>query len=177
VVTQIDGISTMSTKKPARNGSGQRSERPPILASLVALVSFVLLAVATVWGAFSTNYRLSEPYRAVLMHEIRVAEAASLDLAALRRGRGEFLKTCTACHGPRGEAKPNLGKDLRASEFLAAKSDSELRMFLKLGRNTWDADNTTGVAMPPKGGNPMLDDDDLADIVQFLRYLQASANY
>lgn len=32
--------------------------------------------------------------------------------------------------------------------------------------------NTTGVAMPPKCGNPSLTDQDLADVVAYLRTLQ-----
>jgi disulfide bond formation protein DsbB len=121
----------------------------------------------------STNYRVSASLRAQNMRERIMAEKYSLDLAAIQRGRTVFLKSCTACHGPQGEARPRLGKDLRISKFIADKSDQQMVMFLKLGRNTWDKDNTTGVAMPPKGGNPMVTDQDLTDIVQFIRFLQA----
>lgn len=41
--------------------------------------------------------------------------------------------------------------------------------FLKVGRDPSDPLNTTGVAMPPKGGNPALSDQDLLDIVAFVR--------
>ena len=160
------------------NEQGTRSSRGsefPIGACVFTAICIVLLAVTTVWGAMATNRRAGEALRTRRMRETNIAEAFSLDLAAVRRGREEFMRTCTACHGPKGEAKPNLGKDLRESEFLESKSDAEMKMFLKLGRNTWEPENTTGVAMPPKGGNPMITDDDLVDIVQFLRYLQADA--
>ena len=33
-------------------------------------------------------------------------------------------------------------------------------------------DNTTGIQMPPKGGNPAMSDDDILDIIAYLRTLQ-----
>jgi disulfide bond formation protein DsbB len=41
--------------------------------------------------------------------------------------------------------------------------------FIKTGRPASDPLNTTGVDMPPKGGNPALSDQDLADIIAFIR--------
>lgn len=163
----------MNEPQPTDRPGARRGDPFPIALTGVAVICVALLAVTTIWGAMATNWRVGADLRTQMMRETLIAEEHSIDLVAMRRGRDEFLKTCTACHGPRGEALPNLGKDLRESEFLASKSDTQLAMFLKLGRNTWDADNTTGVAMPPKGGNPMITDDDLKDIVQFLRFIQA----
>ncbi len=87
--------------------------------------------------------------------------------------RGEELfVTCAACHGPNGEGVEGLGKDMTASEFIASKSDDELVEFIKVGRAPDDPLNTTGVAMLPKGGNPALSDEDLYDIVAYIRTLQ-----
>jgi disulfide bond formation protein DsbB len=144
----------------------------PLVALLIVLFFVGLFAAGTVGGAISTNFRVSADLRNRNLKERIVAEKFGLDLNAIRLGREEYLKTCTACHGPRGEAKPRLGKDLRISKFIAEKSDSQLVMFLKLGRNTWEPDNTTGVAMPPKGGNPMITDQDLGNIAQYIRFLQ-----
>ena len=41
--------------------------------------------------------------------------------------------------------------------------------FVKVGRPTGDPLNTTGVDMPPKGGNPALSEEDLYDIVAYIR--------
>lgn len=84
----------------------------------------------------------------------------------------ELFVTCAACHGPNGEGVEGLGKDMTASEFIASKSDDELVEFIKVGRAPDDPLNTTGVAMLPKGGNPALSDEDLYDIVAFIRTLQ-----
>jgi disulfide bond formation protein DsbB len=88
------------------------------------------------------------------------------DVAA---GETAFAGTCVSCHGPDAKGLPGLGKDLTTSAFVADNSDTELVEFLKVGRPASDPLNTTGVDMPPKGGNPALDDQDLADIVAYLR--------
>jgi disulfide bond formation protein DsbB len=84
-------------------------------------------------------------------------------------GKVLFAGTCSACHGPEGEGVPGLGKDMTASTFIASQSDAELIDFIKQGRDPSHPLNTTGVAMPPKGGNPTLTDENLSDIVAFIR--------
>lgn len=84
-------------------------------------------------------------------------------------GQASFAQTCSACHGPTGEGLPNLGKNLVTSEFVAGQTDDQLLAFLKVGRPTSDPLNTTGIDMPPKGGNPALNDKDLENIVAFMR--------
>ncbi len=84
-------------------------------------------------------------------------------------GETTYAGTCSACHGTDLMGVTGLGKALIGSDFVDDKSDAQLLEFLKIGRPTSDPLNTTGVDMPPKGGNPSLDDDDLLDIVAFLR--------
>ena len=67
---------------------------------------------------------------------------------------------------------PNLGKDMTTSEFIANSTDAELLAFVKVGRPPGDPANTTGVDMPAKGGNPALSDEDLADIIAYIRTLE-----
>ena len=55
------------------------------------------------------------------------------------------------------------------SEFIGGQSDDQLLAFVKTGRTTSDPANTTGVDMPPKGGNPALTDEQLKDVVAFMR--------
>lgn len=95
-----------------------------------------------------------------------VAAPAAGDAA---EGKQVFSTTCAACHGPAGEGVQGLGKDMTTSEFVAGLSDEELIAFIKVGRRIDDPLNTTGVDMPPKGGNPALSDDQLLDIVAFMR--------
>jgi cytochrome c len=102
--------------------------------------------------------------------------SSSTDSTALEgdasHGEELFNQTCIACHGPGGIGIENLGKDMTTSEFISSQSDSELLDFIKVGRPIGDPANTTGVDMPPKGGNPAFSDSDLADIIAYIRTLQ-----
>ncbi len=103
------------------------------------------------------------------------AGAAPVEVAHRRpatlgqRRQKVYSLLCIACHGPEGKGVQGLGKDLTTSTFVAEKTDAELVEFIKVGRQPDDPLNTTGVAMPPKGGNPALSDQEIADIVAFVR--------
>lgn len=84
-------------------------------------------------------------------------------------GKALFASTCAACHGPEGKGVQGLGKDMTTSTFIAGKTDEEMLAFVKTGRPISDPLNTTKVDMPPKGGNPALTDDQLKDIIAFIR--------
>jgi disulfide bond formation protein DsbB len=88
------------------------------------------------------------------------------------QGEEQFAAYCVACHGPDGKGRPNLGKDLVDSKFVAGQSDIQMILFLKKGRDASDPLNTTKVPMPPKGGNPAFTDAQLNDVVAYLRKLQ-----
>lgn len=88
------------------------------------------------------------------------------------KGKAKFEATCSPCHGMDAKGIAGLGKDLTTSEFAKSLPDANLVTFITQGRDTTHPDNTTGVAMPPRGGNPTLSDQDLADIVAYIRTLQ-----
>ncbi|CAN5739058.1 hypothetical protein BH10CHL1_BH10CHL1_19970 [soil metagenome] len=88
------------------------------------------------------------------------------------KGQPIFAASCSACHGLNAEGIKGLGKDMTTSQFIASKSDTELLEFIKQGRAVNDPLNTTGIPMPPKGGNPALTDDQLLDIIAYIRTLQ-----
>jgi mono/diheme cytochrome c family protein len=85
------------------------------------------------------------------------------------RGLTVFNGTCVACHGPGGVGVAGLGKPLTTSTFAAGLTDAELLAFLDTGRAADDPLNTTGIVMPPRGGNPALTDADLMDVIAFVR--------
>ncbi len=87
-------------------------------------------------------------------------------------GQSAFLTACGTCHGADAKGIPGLGKDLTTSEFLHAQTDDQMLAFLIAGRPASDPLNTTGVDMPPRGGNPAFSDDDLKNIVAYLRTIQ-----
>lgn len=87
-------------------------------------------------------------------------------------GEELYNQVCIACHGEGGVGMENLGKPFTTSEFVASQSEEELLAFVKTGRPIGDPANTTGVDMPPKGGNPALTDEQILDIIAYIRTLQ-----
>lgn len=100
------------------------------------------------------------------------ADTATMPAGDAAKGKELFGTTCAACHGPAGEGVQGLGKDMTTSTFIAGLSDADMMAFVKKGRPASDAANTTGVDMPPKGGNPALTDQQLADIIAYIRTLK-----
>ncbi len=90
----------------------------------------------------------------------------------IAEGQSEYTKTCSACHGPDARGIENLGRTLIGSEFIDEQSDAELLEYVKVGRAVDDPLNTTGIAMPPKGGNPALTDDQITSIIAYIRSIQ-----
>lgn len=87
------------------------------------------------------------------------------------KGRAVFSSTCAACHGTNAKGVPGLGKDLTTSAVVQALNDDQLLDFVKKGRPANDPANTTHVDMPPKGGNPALTDQDLYNVIAYIRTL------
>ena len=102
------------------------------------------------------------------------AAAIAIDPQAVARGKKAYI-SCMACHGKDGKGVKNMGKTLVDSPFVAKLDDKALADFIKKGRGPTDAENTTKIAMPPKGGNPALKDEQIKDIVAYIRSLNGGA--
>lgn len=116
---------------------------------LLIVLSGVLAACGSNASGPSTNHRV--------------------DVAA---GQAKFEAACANCHSEDATGIPGLGKDLIADSFVKSATDDELVAFISQGRAVTDPLNTTKIAMPPRGGNPTLTDDDLSAIVAYIRTLQ-----
>jgi cytochrome c oxidase subunit 3 len=116
-----------------------------------------------VWGA-----GFYEGHHAMVAAE----EAVAVGPGDAAHGSTLFGATCAACHGPGAEGMEGLGPTLVANQFVAGLDEAGLVQFLRAGRSLDDPRNTTGLLMPPKGGNPLLSMQDLADIAAHLRGLQ-----
>jgi mono/diheme cytochrome c family protein len=86
-------------------------------------------------------------------------------------GKQIFMTLCATCHAPDGSGIKGLGKSFVTSEYVRKASDDQLVELLEKGRDAKDPLNTTGVLMPPKGGNPALTEKDLRDVVLYVRSL------
>ena len=147
--------------------------------SIAMVALFILTLPGIIIAAILASPKPAGPPKMDVAESAIVNEAGGMqaliasDLYA--RGREEFIASCTACHGEHGEAKPYLGKDIAHSRFVAERTDDEMLAYIKVGRRVDDPLNTTGVDMPPKGGNPALDDAKIREIIAYIRALQATA--
>lgn len=151
--------------------STQNNDQNLITPAVLALL-LILVSAGAVWAT-----QLRPAITPVTAESVTVNTASTGNQAApAQSGSGDpaagqdlFTATCAACHGPTGEGIQGLGKPLTTSEFTTGQSDDQLVDFIKAGRDPSDPLNTTGIGMPPKGGNPALSDEDLYDIVAFIR--------
>ena len=135
-----------------------------ILISLLVLVVSMLVAC----GGGGTEAPAPAPVQPAATQPPAAAAMPAGDAA---KGKEAFA-TCAGCHGPEGKGIEGLGKDMTTSEFIKSQTDEQLLAFLKTGRPAGDPLNTTGVDMPPKGGNPALTDAQLLDIIAFIHSIQ-----
>lgn len=101
--------------------------------------------------------------------------AVALDADAVKRGKRVFA-SCMTCHGRDGTGVKMMGADLLHSEFVKSKTDEELVEFIKKGRQPGDPESKMNLNMPAKGGNPSLKDNQLQDVVVYIRSLQQAAS-
>lgn len=75
-----------------------------------------------------------------------------------------FHNTCIACHGAHGHGIREGVPDLTAG--VMAYSSSSLAEHIERGFKT----QGRSLAMPPKGGNPDLTDEDIKNVLSYLRH-------
>ena len=112
-----------------------------------------------------------ERARAVLLAPIETPEIVLLPGDA-ERGLPIWAGTCASCHGSRGEGLKGSGLAVGGTAFVTERTDEELLAFILAGRSVDAPNNTTGVAMPPRGGNPLSTDQDLLDAIAYMRTLE-----
>lgn len=168
-----DPLNITKVAMPPRGGNDALSE-----ADLRDLVVFVraLQEPARVARGVSLVARPAAPTEAQLAAAADAALAAAGGDAELAEyiasGAKLYASSCIACHGAGGVGMKGNGKALVNNEFIQSLDDDGMLAFIKRGRDPSDPKNTTGVGMPAKGGNPALSDDDILDIVCYLRTLQ-----
>lgn len=152
--------------------SSDESDEEEAVESVTTIeVSDYAAAIATINAA---PIRTAAPPNTTGDEAIAVAEAAGYTQEIIDRGEQNYLAVCTACHGVDAKGIAGLGKDLINGEFVHSQTDDELVAFIIKGREIWDDANTTGVAMPARGGNPGLTDADIQTIVAYLRVISGN---
>ena len=95
----------------------------------------------------------------------QVAMAAPAPSGTHGNGQSIYGTTCIACHGANGKGAVAGTPDFTSASGPLSKSDSVLLDHIMNGFKTAGAQ----LAMPPRGGNPSLSDDDLKTVLAFIR--------
>lgn len=98
--------------------------------------------------------------------------STTVNAFAKAKGKLVYTKTCLACHGEGGVGVEGLGKNWIVSEFIRSSTDQELLEFIKVGRPLNDPLSAGIAIMPAKGGDPTLTDEDLKNVIAYMRSLQ-----
>ncbi|NOX95392.1 MAG: cytochrome c [Alphaproteobacteria bacterium] len=81
------------------------------------------------------------------------------------RGAAVYSQTCIACHGADGKGTIPGIPDLTSAKGRLTKIDDIVLTNMIKGFQS----EGSLMAMPPKGGNPDLTDQDMADVLAYLR--------
>jgi len=103
------------------------------------------------------------------------AQLFPFDKEAALRGKRAYMN-CIACHGKDATGLANLGADLLHSDFVRTNSDEALLAFVKKGRMASDPDSKLKLNMPAKGGNPAMKDNQIQDVIAYIRSLQSETS-
>lgn len=185
----------MSTGRDPRSGYSTATRRPAggvslfsgpnvpyflmVVVALAVLIPFLMLAEPFTAGGSTTaessttaaveTTTTTAPTDTSGGETTTTNSTVAIATSGLAQGEALFNGTCIVCHGAGGVGIEGLGKPLTTSTFIAELTDDELLSFLIVGRSDTDPLNTTGIAMPARGGNTDLTDADLLDVVAYLR--------
>jgi disulfide bond formation protein DsbB len=131
------------------------------------------------WSSTQTaTYEPSATFTATLVPTVTptvmattVPTAAPLDPQRVAAGERTFQSVCAACHGFNAQGVNGLGPSMIGNTFINAQSNEDLLAFVIVGRPSDHPDNTSGIAMPARGGNPTVTDENLMDVIQYIRSL------
>ena len=157
----------MTEQKP----STQSDPVAPILLLFGGLAVMLLVLVAPMANKRQVSPTAIPPSPTIA--QPTTIAAVVQDPIMVSAGEQIFQSTCAACHGFTAQGVPGLGKPLIGSEFAISLTDAELVAFIEHGRPVTDPLNTTGVMMPPKGGNAALSEDNLFEVVAYIRSINA----
>ncbi|MEM7535788.1 MAG: c-type cytochrome [Chloroflexota bacterium] len=148
---------------PAKNG-GRQSRRMLIVAFLALLFTVQTFTIGRIYvvGGSGQAEHSEETQGGTAVGDVEIGE--------------ELYTTCAGCHGADGVGMEGLGVALAGNEFVRTQSDDELVAYIIAGRTANDPDNRSGLVMPAWGGNPSLTEEDLVDIVAYLRTLDGNDN-
>src|SRR5207249_2326240 len=129
-----------------------------VLSFVVPIVAIILLVQLVVSRPAADPNAMTDEAIAKRLQPVGRVEFGAADAAAgSRTGEQVYEATCSACHASGVAGAPKLGDKAAWAPHLMHGTAGLLQSALK-GKG----------AMPPKGGNPSLSDDDVRAAVEFM---------
>jgi cytochrome c5 len=160
-------FATLRSRAAGAEPAPVRKSSAIVLTLLLPVPAFVVGLALVILGLIGDADFLRSDKTAEKLSEAALQAGYSPDTVV--RGETAYAAYCSSCHGLDARGLPGLGKDLIDSKFVQEASDTALRDFIIAGRPPWDPTNTTGIAMPPRGGYPNLSDKNIDQIIAYLR--------
>ncbi len=96
---------------------------------------------------------------------VSVWAAADTNPPAVNAGQAIYSQTCIACHGTNGKGAIPGVADLTKRDGALSKPDEALLNNITEGFQS----PGSALAMPPRGGNPTLTEEDVEAVIEYLR--------
>lgn len=80
-------------------------------------------------------------------------------------GKDVYEQTCVACHGKDGKGTVPGAPDFTSSEGVLSQSDEILMKHISEGFKS----KNSPMAMPARGGNPLLTESDLSNVINYMK--------
>jgi mono/diheme cytochrome c family protein len=90
--------------------------------------------------------------------------ANAYDHGDVKKGEAIFNGTCIACHGADGKGAIPGTPDFTKKDGVLSQSEKELESRIRNGYQS----SGSPMAMPPRGGNPSLTDEQIRDVAAYL---------
>ncbi|HEX2621515.1 MAG TPA: cytochrome c, partial [Phototrophicaceae bacterium] len=166
----------MSQNNSSPQTHSETNSYAAVISGVVVMLAFGVLLMGSLSNRTHVPYtppaEVSVQPTPTLMTQLPKLNVITYNAIDVASGASQFGAVCSGCHASDARGIPGLGKNLVESEFVSDLKDDELFQFITVGRPAYDAANTTGVDMPARGGNPALTDQNLHQIIAYIRTLK-----
>jgi cytochrome c oxidase subunit III len=167
----------------------QRDQRQPLMLflALTIICGVCFLGVKAIeyrhkteagllWGAHFQPVQTDVRTPPVVLPEaMPLVESVPVMAGDPATGKPLYMASCIGCHGNSGEGVEGVGPPLKGSAFVGQTSLAQLSAMIAAGRQPDAPDSVMNALMPPRGGNPFLGDDEIANIAAYVRSLDQEA--